>query len=452
MAKVYILMLLMWLSSLFIGHAGGNHGGPTAALLPQWTEHLELFHAIEPKLKKEDKELFEMVSPLLASNPQGAIALIQKASREKRSPIFDFLLGNLLLSEDREAEGEAALHLCLKKFPNFKKAHRSLANLYAQRGEWAEAREHALVVISSGGVDGKLYGLLAYTHFEQEHFSSALSAYRMARMYQHDHLSYQKGELYCLVKLGLHEEVVTLSREILDRTSKQRDEQKKSIQHKELWLIQVNALLNMEKDLEALAILEWVDAQGLAQKSELSLLGRLYFNQSCISAAVDVFVRAMAAGASLNTFDVVLTSLVQQGLSTEAGRLLKAGEANYASSILANHEPWRMAEVQFLLQQGQSDRAEKQCRELLKRWPMNGSALMILAQHLLEKEKLDEARFYFERAALLENVQVQAWRALGRLAWLDKDAATAISWLEKVDEHRSSMAMKETIARLRDRL
>jgi tetratricopeptide (TPR) repeat protein len=422
--------------------SAGGARSKYADLMPYWTEQIDLLEAVEPKLEQKDRTLFKRVSPHLQSNPEQAIQEIQSSSSETRSPIFDFWLGHLLLSQGKSESAKQALSLCVRKFPNFRKAHRTLANLFAQKGDHVKAREHALKVIQLGGTDSSVYGLLAYTYFEDGHFQSALSAYRMASMFKPDHLSFRKGELYCLAELQQNEEVISLCEELLAFEPN----------HKQNWLLQMNALLKLERPLEAIAILEILQHKGLAQQSELNTLGQLYFNEECYPKAVETFTAAMATGASVKSFIRPLNALIGQGHHQEAQILLTATRAHYSIEILSSEELWLLAEVQLLLIAGAEEQAETKCRQLLQRWPMSESGLMTLAQHLARKGDVDESRFFFERAALLEKVQVRAWRELGRLAWSDGDAHSAIQWLEKVDQAQPSMEMKETIKRLRDRL
>ena len=416
--------------------------GKYSDLMPKWSEQIQVLDAIEPKLAQKDHALFNKVSPLLNDQPTQAIALIRASDQETHSPIFDFWLGHLLLAQDQKESAEAALKHCLTKFPNFRKAHRTLANLFAQKGDIKQARHHALKVIELGGANGSAYGLLAYTHFESGNFQSALSSYRMAIMFKPDHLSYRKGELYSLAELQQHEAVISLCEELLELEPNQ----------KQYWMLQVNAHLQLSRPLEAITLLEILQNKGLAQKAELEMLGQLYFNQELFAEAVNQFDAAMRAGASFKTFIQPLNVLISQSHHKIAQQLLTATQRYFPRETLASQERWLLAEVQLLLISGSEDEAEKRCRQLLDRWPTSESGLMTLASHLNKKGNKDEARFFYERAAQFEKVQLQAWRELGRLAWQDGDAKSAVLWLEKVDELQPSMAMKQTISRLRDRL
>jgi tetratricopeptide (TPR) repeat protein len=439
--RMSLFLVMLWCVSGTMW-AMDSRSSEVVDFLPHWEEHLELFQGVEPKLKKGDRALYEKVFPLLGTASRQAIVEIEASPSHTRSPIFDFWLGNLFLAEGQRESAEQALKRCLRKFPNFKKAQRSLANLYVQHGDFDQARSCIVKVIELGGVSGKIYGLLAYTHFEEGSYQSALSAYRMARVFDHDHLPYRKGELYCLARLQKSIDVISLCEELLVNEPDNRD----------LWMFQVNAFLKLDQPLDALAILEVVESKGLAGKDELGLLARLYFNEELYPSAVKAFELAMAVGAPLEDFIIPLNALLRQSYMKEAQALLNAVKQRYKPHILERNEKWRLAEVQYLLITGAGGQAEEQCRQLLQRWPMSESGLMTLAQHLARKGDVDESRFFFQRAALLEKVQVRAWRELGRLAWSDGDAHSAIQWLEKVDQAQPSMEMKETIKRLRDRL
>jgi tetratricopeptide (TPR) repeat protein len=433
-------VLLCGLSTVLPVHAEGEHRWEKQR--PQWRQQLEIFQELQPKLKKEDRKLYEQVYPLLNASPQQAINLISSTEAQQRSPIFDFWLGNLLMGQDRIEEAQNALKLCLDKFPRFKEAHRSLMSLYALRGQWPQAQQQALKVIDMGGADGALYGILAYSHYQSSHFQSALSSYRMARVFDHDNDQYRRGELFCLVQLQKHHEVISASTELLKEKTNDRN----------LWLMQVKALMELQRPLEAISILEILLHKNLARPSDEKLLGQLYFNQNAHASAVEMFSRAMAAKLSLEHFIQPLQALVAMNKTTLAEKLIQSAQRHYPASSLNGNEHWKITEVQHLLNTGKEERAEAECRRLLETFPMNENALMALARHLSLKGNIDEAKFFLERAAKLQGTQVQAWRELGRLAWKDGQAAEAVTWLNKVLDVQPSVELQEIVARLQDRI
>jgi tetratricopeptide (TPR) repeat protein len=430
----------------FILLLGSNHplqaNGPSRPQSPSWQDHIESLQAIEPNLQRQDKKLYDAIHPLLNANPQAAIAELEQSTSATTSPIFDFYLGNLYLSQEQTQKAEQALLKSLEKFPRFEKAHRSLASLYARLDQWDLAQQHASKVIELGGTDAFTTGLLAYTHFQNGHHQSALSAYRLASMLDPQQRSHRLGELYCLVHLKKNGEVLSLSQELLEREP----------QRKQLWLFQVNALLTMNRQREAISRLEIMRHQGMVEHQELTLLGNLYFNEEIYDPAVEIFLEAMKRGAPQKVLMQPLLALLNQGESELAQRIIETAKKIYPNQQLETPERWALAEAQLHIQLKQDDRAEAALRQLLQRWPMNEGALMSLAQHLISKHEIDEAIFFLERAALLENVQVQAWQELGRLSWEDGQTKVAIKWLSRVLEVQPTEQLRETLERMRERL
>lgn len=408
----------------------------------EWDLQLETLQAVEPKLKSKDRKLYDKVEPHLQGQRRLAIEAILAAPAQERSPVFDFYLGNLLMAEGRPEEALAALELCVEKFPRFLKAHRSLASVLAHMGRLGESREHVLKAIALGAADELLYGLLAHSYFEEAQYSSALQAYRMAGMYSGGSLRYRKGELFCLNQLGEYKQVVSLCEALL----------KDSPREKQYWSMHANAHMALGQPLAAMVSLEVMRELGFADDSSLLLLARLAFNQSLFGTAADSFVEALSLGCEPQQLIQPFRVLVSMGEVDAAQKLFDACRSQRHREALKANEDWRMAEMEFEFLRGQSELALAGLRSIVERWPLNGSAQIRLAKHHLSKGELDEAKLVFEIAAGLEEVQVDAWYELGRLAYGDGDVQQALKWLNLVDEQRPSLALKSVLARLQKQI
>ncbi len=408
----------------------------------EWDLQLEALQAVEPKLKSKDRKLYEKVEPHLQGQRSLAIEAIIAAPAQDRSPVFDFYLGNLLMAEGRSAEALSALKLCVEKFPRFLKAHRSLASVLAHMGRFAQSREHVLKAISLGAADELLYGLLAHSYFEEAQYSSALQAYRMAGMYSAGSIRYRKGELFCLNQLGHYKQVISMCEALM----------KDSPKEKQYWSMHANAHMALGQPLAAMVSLEVMRELGFADGGSLLLLARLAFNQSLYSSAADRFVEALSLGCEPQQLIQPFRVLVSMGELDAAKKLFDACGQQRQRGVLAVDEDWRMAEVEFEFLRGQSERALAALKAVVERWPLNGSAQLRLAKHYLSKGELDEARLAFEVAAGLEEVQVDAWYELGRIAYGDGDVEEALKWLSLVDEQRPSVVLKSALERLQKQI
>ena len=107
--------------------------------------------AIEPTLTTQDRPLYASIQPHLVNNPELAIELAKKGITPSSNPAFDFLIGSLYYSLGRYSEASEYLLAALKKFPDFRRAHRNLALLYVQAAQYPDAIRHLLRVVELGG-------------------------------------------------------------------------------------------------------------------------------------------------------------------------------------------------------------------------------------------------------------------------------------------------------------
>ena len=154
---------------------------------------------IEPPMAQTDHPIYEKVFPLLKSNPNAAIAEIQRNLTDETNPAFYFLLGSLQYQTGQLTQAEQSLGKALKNFPDFRRAHRTLGLLYAQQSRHDAALRTWLKVISLGGGDSQSYGLLGYTYLSLEKYHSALKAYEMARMFEPDIIHFPPVYSQCLL-------------------------------------------------------------------------------------------------------------------------------------------------------------------------------------------------------------------------------------------------------------
>lgn len=407
-----------------------------------WKTQIEAFEGISPTLKKEDKKLYNKIMEVI-QEPKVAISVIEASNSEERSPVFDFLLGNLRLGEGDLVNAEEALLLSLKKYPRFKKAYHSLANVYLSKSDHSKALKYALKVIELGGsISAQLYSIIAYSHYSQEHYSSALTAYRNARLYNSKHASYRWGELYCLSQLGEHKEVISLVNELM---KDQKEDAK-------LLSLQANAYLALGEPLKAMTNLELLYFKKLADKQSLLLLSQLYFNEKIYLNSVDVLKEALGKGADLKDVMETLEALIHYNLIKEARDLSSEIEKKILMDKRNENERWLFASAQLDLTGDEPELAVESLKRLLDKNPLHASGIMQLARYFNKRNNRDEARFYFERAAYLEKVQFEAWQELGRLCWLEGDVEASIGWFEKVYKVKPSASLQETLGKMRQKL
>src|SRR5690554_6989854 len=123
--------------------------------------------AIEPTLGVEDRKLYERIAPYLHDDQARAIREVEAALAPDSNPAYRFLLGNLYYEAGDWEKSERYLREAIARFPDFRRAHRTLGLVLIQEGRYSEAVDTWLTVIRLGGGDAQSYGLLAYSRSEE---------------------------------------------------------------------------------------------------------------------------------------------------------------------------------------------------------------------------------------------------------------------------------------------
>jgi len=211
------------------------------------------------------------------------------------------------------------------------------------------------------------------------------------------------------------------------------------------------ALLHDEKDINVLGILgaillkknELVEAEKTLQSvNELEPafakphedLGMLYLNQNKPEAAVDCFERATALDASqASAFRGLSTALQQCGRRDEAQVAL---ERYLALSPTSDS----IAQARLLHTDGESQRAETVCEDILKREPNNTHALRMLAIIASDDERYVVAEGLLRRIIKLIPESIPAIGELGRFLADRSRFPEAIEILEQAEKQDASNA------------
>ena len=95
--------------------------------------------ATEPSITSEEKELFEILIPLIRSDVNAAITTLRASILPESSPALDFTLGNLYF-ETGDFQGAIRQYLtAVQKLPNFERAYSLLGKVHVRIGEMKKA-------------------------------------------------------------------------------------------------------------------------------------------------------------------------------------------------------------------------------------------------------------------------------------------------------------------------
>ncbi|MGB0581984.1 MAG: tetratricopeptide repeat protein [Limisphaerales bacterium] len=364
--------------------------------------------AIEPKLTQEDRPLQEAILPHLQSSPQTAINLIEQSLTPETNPAFYTILGNLYYQANNYASAERYLKQSLEKFPTLRRSWRTLALTYVQRSMFKDAVAPLLQVIKLGGGDDQSYGLLAYAYLNNEKYESALSAYRMARMFKPDSLDFRRGQAQCLLQTEQHHAAIALFDELLDELPTEKD----------FWLLQANSFLALGRPIEAIANLEIVADSGQADWASLMLLGDLHLNEDLAQVALKVYQRAVRETTPGDWSQVLrpLRYLLDRRLFAEAKTYLDLIRDRAAGKLdPIDTRRMNVSEAHIEMEIGDANKAFEILTQVIAEDPLDGQCLLLLSEHHQRRSEFEKAEFYLERATNLDHHRVEAYIALGRL-------------------------------------
>ena len=426
--------MIRFLILLSLSLSGTAHASPSFDLVdthPNSPEFKQRFYgsfginsAIEPILTQADRPLYESIAPYLQNKPEKAIELAKKGITKTSNAAFDYLVGSLYYIQGNYSDAASYLNAALKKFPDFRRAHRNLALIYIQQDNYETAIKHLLRVIELGGGDGQSYSMLAYAYLTEEKYQSALSAYQLARMFLPDSIDVRRGEAQCLLMTQQYGAAIALFDELI---SEHPDEQ-------DYWLFQANGYLSQNQVDDAIANLEIAHTVAPPSASSLSLLGDMYLNEDAHELALYNYQASLKQDPTTRPEQALkpLRRLMQLGLFDAARTYLKLIDSSLQSEL----SPEQAAEktvvaAQLTIEAGNLEQGLAQLQSVLNEQPLNGDALLLIANVQLDQEAYATATFYFERATSVVEVQVEALVGLARTAVAQSRFQAALKHLQQ---------------------
>lgn len=401
--------------------------------------------AIEPEINRSDMPLYESVAPFLQQNPEKAIQLVLKGIDSESNAAFDFLVGSLYYSEQNYVESERYLEQAIEKFPDFRRAHRNLSLVYVQQAAFSKAIPHLLTVIRLGGGDGQSYSMLGYCYLSQEKYVSALSAYRMARMFISDSADVRRGEAQCLLMMDQLDSAIALFGELVSEFPEETD----------YWLFQANSYLAKQQFTEAIANLEIAHSIEPGTWETHKLLAELYIDQGMTKLALLNYESALAANPNIpadNALDP-LRQLIQRSLYSEAFKYLQMLDTELQSVFSQQLEvEKKVLTAQLEIHAGDSEKGLQQLEEILEIDPLNGDALLTVADYQVSRSAFPEAEFYYERASSINEFQVDSLIGLARIAVQQDRFMKALGYLRKAQAIQPRGDIERYIASIEDAL
>lgn len=358
---------------------------------------------VEPPLSDTDKQMLQKLLPLMPKPVEAASALVKTVTKDSNA-IFDFTLANLYLENNQLEPAESMFRQALDKFPAFRRAWRGLGILYVRQQRWNEAVDALGRAVSLGAQDGPSYGLYGNALLSGSRAVSAESAFRTALLFQPDVLDWKLGLLQCLLKQQKAAEAAALCEEII----------KDNPERTEFLSLQSEAYLAMKETGKAAENLELLARGGKAKPEDLQRLGDIYLVGKDAALAASAYLRALEAGAD-DPVKVI----------TQAENLSLLGALPEASGLLQRARSQKLppdvesrllkVEARIAVSSGKSEQSVALLQRVVELNPLDGGALMILAQHHADHKDEARAVALYERAVKLKDHEADASLRLAQI-------------------------------------
>ncbi len=407
-AQIFPLTENNWRNPEFVARFLGSYGVDTST---------------NPAITAEDRAFFESIVPLMQSNVGEAIRQLSAATLPETTAAFDYTLGNLYFQTRNLQQAIASYETAIRKFPNFLRAYKNLGLILVQIGDYTKARQMIIKAIELGGADTDLYGTLGYCYLNAGDYGAALEAYKLAMVFNPDSRDWRLGKVQCLMNLGGYSEAAGLLDKLIEQNPSDES----------LLLLQANAFVSEQKTTEAAANLMMVRQMGKANAVSLTLLGDIFVNQNNIELAVPYYMEALrASGLDLSRAMRVAKSLVNRGAWEQAETYLTSLE-NEKMSELSEADKLEVLNLKAstALGQGKSDEAAGILEKVVERDPLNGRALLLIAEYHWKNNDIERAEIYFGRAQKVEDTRVESLIQNARMLVSVKDYGKAAKLLNE---------------------
>lgn len=375
-----------------------------------------------------------------------ALKLLTKFNTEAASAIFDFTIANLYFQMDEMEMAMQFYDQAIEKFPNFRRAYKNAGLIHVRNGEFKKALPYLTKTVELGGHTSLAYGLLGFAYGSMDQHLSAESAYRMAILLDPETVDWQLGLARSLFKQQKYGDAASLCSLLIEKNPERAD----------FWLLQANAYLGMEQPMRAAENYEYVNLLGKATSESMTLLADIYVKEERWDMAAESYLRAYEIDNGENPSKSLRAAkiLATRGALQESKRLLNRVAERKASLVEADLKELLKLQARVMVSEGGGEDAVKVLEEVVAVDPLDGEALMLLAQHY-GRNVPEKAIFYYERAANVERHEAEAKLRHGQLLVGQSKYQDAIPLLRRAYELKPRSELEdylkqvERIAKLR---
>ena len=419
-----------------------KNGNPMAELWndPQFQKEFTASYGTlagyEPTLSEEDKSRLRTLIKTIKARPKQAIKQLSEQIKEDDSAAFDFILANLYFQEGDLVAAEKCYLQAIKKYPAFRRAYKNLGFVNIQSGDYVSAINSISKSMELGDVDGRAYGLLAYSYLTQENYYPAEAAYRQAILMQPEVVDWKLGLARCLLEMGQYSDAVAIFETLITDDPNNTD----------YWVLQSNAYLGLDESLKAARNLEVVQRLNKADIQTLSLLGDIYMNNEMPDLALNAYLLA-AELAQDEDLDLLIKSakVLTLTVNYEQAETIIGKIRNDFSDKMDEADDLELLtyEAKIARAKGQDDLAASLLIQIIERDLLNGEAIIELAKYYADQGKLSEAITRFEQAQKIRKYERSALVAHAQTLVNNKDYDEALPLLNRALRIESDRNLKD---------
>ena len=382
---------------------------------------------IEPSLTAVEFEQMQKILDAMSEDddPEKAMKLLRKNCKESTSATFEFTLANLYFQQDGLDEALALYDEAIKQFPNFRRAYKNAGLIHVRNGDFEKALPYLTKTIELGGHTSIAYGLLGFAYASSGNHLCAESAYRQAILLDPETVDWQLGLARSFFKQQKYGDAVSLCNTLI----------RKAPDNADFWLLQANAYLGLKQPMKAAENYEYVNALGKSTPESMTMLGDIYVNEERWDMAADAYLRSYeldngnSPGKALRAAKI----LAARGSLEQSKRMLGRVVEKKSALDEDNLKELLKLQARVAVAEGGGEDVVKILEEVVEVDPLDGEALILLAQHY-GRNVPGKAIFYYERAANIEKYEAEAKLYHGQLLVGQAKYADAIPLLRRAYE------------------
>jgi len=382
---------------------------------------------LEPKVSTLERQELEKILALMATDTEAAKAALQKAATAEASAVFNYTLGNLCFQKDELDAAAGNYQSAVAKFPSFRRAWKNLGLIAVRQSRYDDAIKALSRVVELGGADALTYGLLGYAYSATGVATSAESAYRNAVLLQPDVLDWKLGLTQAVLKQRKYGEAVTICEELIAKFP----------DRSEFWLIQANAYVGLNQPMKAAENYEIVQRMGKATPQTLYTLGDIYANEGIVELAARAYRNAIDLDPEQPpTRPIRCVEIVAQRGATSQAKALAGHVRSTMGSRLEDADKKKLLKIEarIAVADGGGEDAVKALEEIVSLDPLDGEAIILLAQHYTRADDPGKAIFYYERAEGIEAFEADARLRHAQLLVSQSHFQDAVPLLKRAQE------------------